>query len=67
MDFYDLIYNNVFTLESNYSNIDRPNNFDEIQREIISIMKKNNLSLSQLAMLFNSIIKKLSNTPINDL
>lgn len=67
MDLFDLIYKNIFTLESNYSNIDMHKNFKEIEKEIISIVKKNNLSLSQSAMVFNSIIKKLGNTPINEL
>lgn len=66
MDFYDLIYNNIFTL-SKGDVLDFPNNKEEIQKEIISIIKKNNLSLTQSAMIFNSIIKKLGNTPINEL
>ncbi len=66
MDFYDLIYNNIFTL-SKGDMLDIPNNKEEIQKEIISIIKKNNLSLTQSAMIFNSIIKKLGNTPINEL
>lgn len=66
MDFYDLIYNNVFTL-SKGDMLDIPNNKEEIQKEIISIIKKNNLSITQSAMIFNSIIKKLGNTPINEL
>lgn len=66
MDFYDLIYNNIFTL-SKGDVLDIPNNKEEIQKEIISIIKKNNLSLTQSAMIFNSIIKKLGNTPINEL
>ena len=66
MDFYDLIYNNIFTL-SKGDVLDIPNNKEEIQKEIISIIKKNNLSLAQSAMIFNSIIKKLGNTPINEL
>lgn len=66
MDFYDLIYNNIFTL-SKGNVLDIPNNKEEIQKEIISTIKKNNLSLTQSAMVFNSIIKKLGNTPINEL
>nr|DAY37289.1 MAG TPA: hypothetical protein [Bacteriophage sp.] len=66
MDFYDLIYNNIFTL-SKGDVLDIPNNKEEIQKEIISTIKKNNLSLTQSAMVFNSIIKKLGNTPINEL
>lgn len=66
MDFYDLIYNNIFTL-SKGDMLDIPDNKEEIQKEIISIVKKNNLSLTQSAMIFNSIIKKLGNTPINEL
>ncbi|HAU85940.1 MAG TPA: hypothetical protein DCW90_10685 [Lachnospiraceae bacterium] len=66
MDFYDLIYNNIFTL-SKGDMLDIPDNKEEIQKEIISIIKKNNLSLTQSAMIFNSIIKKLGNTPINEL
>lgn len=58
MDFYDLIYNNIFTL-SKGDVLDIPNNKEEIQKEIISTIKKNNLSLTQSAMVFNSIIKKL--------
>ena len=65
MDFYDFVYNNIFTL--NTTCIDRPNNFKEIQKEIISIIKKNNLSMSQSAMILNSVIKELGNTPINEL
>lgn len=66
MDFYDLIYNNIFTL-SKGDMLDIPDNKEEIQKEIISIIKKNNLSLTQSAMIFNSIVKKLGNTPINEL
>ena len=66
MDFYDLIYNNIFTL-SKGDVLDIHNNKKEIQKEIISTIKKNNLSLTQSAMVFNSIIKKLGNTPINEL
>lgn len=66
MDFYDLIYNNIFTL-SKGDMLDISNNAEETQKEIISIIKKNNLSLTQSAMIFNSIIKKLGNTPINEL
>ena len=66
MDFYDLIYNNIFTL-SKGDVLDIPNNKEEIQKEIISTIKKNNLSLTQSSMVFNSIIKKLGNTPINEL
>lgn len=64
MDLFDLIYNNIYTIDKTF---DKPNNFEEIRKEIISIIKKNNLSLSQSAMVFNSIIKKLGNTPINEL
>lgn len=39
MDFYDLIYNNIFTL-SKGDMLDIPNNKEEIQKEIISIIKK---------------------------
>jgi hypothetical protein len=45
MDFYDLIYNNIFTL-SKGDVLDIPNNKEEIQKEIISTIKKNNLSYS---------------------
>ena len=62
MDLFDLIYNNIYTIDKTF---DKPNNFEEIRKEIISIIKENNLSLSQSAMVFNSIIKKLGNTPIN--
>lgn len=64
MDLFDLIYNNIYTIDKTF---DKPNNFKEIRKEIISIIKENNLSLSQSAMVFNSIIKKLGNTPINEL
>lgn len=67
MDFYDFVYNNIFTLNSNVAYIDKPNNFEEIQKEIISIIKKNNLSMSQSAMILNSVIKQLGNTPINEM
>ena len=66
MVFLVLIYNNIFTL-SKGDVLDIPNNKEEIQKEIISTIKKNNLSLTQSAMVFNSIIKKLGNTPINEL
>ena len=62
MDLFDLIYNNIYTIDKTF---DKPNNFEEIRKGIISIIKENNLSLSQSAMVFNSIIKKLGNTPIN--
>lgn len=64
MDLFDLIYNNIYTIDKTF---DKPNNFEEIRKEIISIIKENNLSLSQSAMVFNSIIKKLGNTPIDEL
>lgn len=64
MDLFDLVYNNVYTIDKTF---DVPNNFEEIRRKIIFIIKENNLSLSQSAMVFNSIIKKLGNTPINEL
>ena len=64
MDLFDLFYNNVYTI---YKTFDQPNNFEEVRKEIISIIKENNLSLSQSAMVFNSVIKKLGNTPINEL
>lgn len=64
MDLFDLIYNNIYTIDKTF---DKPNNFEEIRKEIISNIKENNLSLSQSAMVFNSIIKKLGNTPINEL
>ena len=64
MDLFDLIYNNIYTIDKTF---DKPNNFEEIRKEIISIIKENILSLSQSAMVFNSIIKKLGNTPINEL
>lgn len=64
MDLFDLIYNYIYTIDKTF---DKPNNFEEIRKEIISIIKENNLSLSQSAMVFNSIIKKLGNTPINEL
>ena len=64
MDLFDLIYNNIYTIDKT---IDKPNNLEEIRKGIISIIKENNLSLSQSAMVFNSIIKKLGNTPINEL
>jgi hypothetical protein len=66
MDFYDLMYTNILTL-GKCSIYDIPDNIEEIQKEIISILKKNNLSLSQSACTFNAVIKKLGNTPINDL
>ena len=64
MDLFDLIYNNIYTIDKTF---DKPNNFEENRKENISIIKENNLSLSQSAMVFNSIIKKLGNTPINEL
>lgn len=64
MDLSDLVYNDIYTIDTTF---DVPNNFEEIRKEIISIIKENNLSLSQSAMVFNSIIKKLGNTPINEL
>ena len=67
MDFYDFVYNNIFTLTSHASCMDKLNNYEEIQREIISIIKKNNLSLSQSAFIFNTVVKRLGNTPINEL
>ena len=66
MDFYDLIYNNIFTL-SKGDMLDIPNNKEEIQKEIISIIKKDSFSLTQSAMIFNSTIKELGNTPISEL
>ena len=39
MDFYDLIYNNIFTL-SKGDVLDIPNNKEEIQKEIISTIKE---------------------------
>lgn len=60
-------YNNIYGLESDISTIIMPVGFEKIRKEIISIIKENNLSLSQSAMIFNSIIKKLGNTPINEL
>ncbi len=60
-------YNNIYNLESNLVFIDKPDNFAEIREKVIFVIKEYNLSLSQSAMLFNSIIKKLGNTPINDL
>ena len=64
MDLFDLFYNNVYTIDKTF---DQPNNFEEVRKEIISIIKENNLSLSQSAMVFNSVIKTLGNTPINEL
>ena len=64
MNLDDLIYNNIYTIDITF---DRPDNFEEIRKEIISIITENNLFLSQSAMVFNSIIKKLGNTPINEL
>lgn len=42
MDLFDLIYNNIYTIDKTF---DKPNNFEEIRKEIISIIKENNLSL----------------------
>ncbi|WP_288682238.1 hypothetical protein [uncultured Eubacterium sp.] len=60
-------YENIYMLNNNFSEMGKPENFEEIRKEIISIIKRNNLSLSQSAMIFNSTIKKLGNTPIKEL
>lgn len=63
----DLFRKNIFMLESNYAEIDMPDNLNEIKKEIVLIIKKNNLSLSQSAMIFDFVIKNLGCTPINEL
>ena len=37
-----------------------PDNKDEIYREIISLVKKHNLSFVQIATIFNTVVKKIS-------
>ena len=63
MEFYD----NIYTLDTCVSFFNKPENYEEIKKEIVSVLKKNNLSLSQSASVFNGIIKSLGNTPINEL
>ena len=59
-------YDNIYTILSD--EVPKlPEDKDEIYREIISIIKKYNLSLVQSATVFNIIIKKLAYTPINEL
>ena len=60
-------YDNIYTILNDEVFVNLPENKDEIYREIISIIKKYNLSLVQSASVFNIIIKKLSYTPINEL
>lgn len=61
MEFYD----NIYTLDKTI--FEKPENYEKIKEEIVSVLKKNNLSLSQSAGVFNGIIKSLGNTPINEL
>ena len=59
--------NNIYALDTGTFLFDEPENYEEIKRDIVSIIKKNNLSLSQTAAMFNYIVKSLGNTPINEL
>lgn len=58
---------NIFMLNNNYAKIDLPENYYEFQEEIIHVIKRYNLSLSQCALLFKLTIEKMGNTPIKNL
>ena len=42
MDLFDLVYNNVYTIDKTF---DQPNNFEEVRKEIISIIKEKETTL----------------------
>ena len=64
-------YNDIFRLEDSPSQIwgdsEAHKHYDECKKEIISVVLKYNLSLSQAASLFKGVITTLGKTPINDL
>lgn len=59
-------YNNIFLLDCSVD-VGLPNNFKNVEGEIIDILKSNNFSLSASALLFKRIINDLGNTPMNSL
>lgn len=59
-------YKNIFMLDD-CSKFDRPENWEEVKKEIINLLKTNNFSLSDSSWLFKRIICDLGNTPISQL
>ena len=64
-------YNDIFRLDDAPSYIwgdsEAHKHYDECEKEIISIILKYNLSLSQTASLFKGVVTTLGKTSINDL
>lgn len=58
---------NIYNILNEEIDMKLPDNKDEIYREIISLVKKHNLSFVQIATIFNTVVKKLAYTPINEL
>ena len=57
---------NIFLLDAPI-NLGNDENFKKAKREIVDVIKINNLSLSMSALLFKTIMRELGNTPINEL
>lgn len=59
-------YNNIFLLDDECQ-VGRPENWDKVKEEVISLLKNNNFSLSDSAWIFKRIMCDLGNTPISKL
>lgn len=60
--------NNIFLLREPWRTISKqPKTYDKVKKEIITLLKNNNFSISYAAALFQGIIDELGNTPMNKL
>lgn len=60
--------NNIFLLKEPWRMlVEKPEKYDETKREIITLLKNNDFSISYAAALFQGIIEELGNTPMSKL
>jgi hypothetical protein len=58
-------YDNIFLLDRNVVRL--PEKFESVKEQIICILKENNFSITDSAILFKSIVSELGKTPMNEL
>jgi hypothetical protein len=58
-------YDNIFLLDRTVLKL--PENSESVKEQIICMLKENNFSITDSAILFKGIINELGKTPMNEL
>lgn len=59
--------NNIFLLDQYDVRFNKHDNYENVKKEIIAILKNNGYSIGDAAWLFKGIMTTLGNTPMNQL